>query len=142
MAAWNPSSGQWEVGVSDGKQFDFRRAGDWPVDVDWQHVQTGRFGKDDRRGIIGLDKKSQRLAIAEFDGQRFTTRYLPTHEALDDHLFVGRFSGGDRDDIAELTKNHDIWVGTLQGDSIRYDKWGAWPDAERLVDYRVIGFWR
>jgi hypothetical protein len=142
VAAWNPCSGQWEVGVSDGKRFDFRRAGNWPADVDWQHVQTGRFGKDGRRGIIGLDKKSQRLAIAEFDGQRFTTRYLPTHEALDDHLFVGRFSGGDRDDIAGLTKNHDIWVGTLEGDSIRYDKWGAWPDAERLVDYRVIGFWR
>jgi hypothetical protein len=142
VAAWNPSSGQWQIGISDGKSFDSQPAGVWPADVDWQHVQSGRFSGDARRGIVGLDKKSRRLAIAEFDGKQFTTRYLPAHEALQDQILVGRFAGGDRDNIAGLTKNHEIWVGSLERDSIRFEKWGDWPDAEHLIDFRVVGFWR
>jgi hypothetical protein len=89
-----------------------------------------------------LDKKLQRLAIADFNGHQLETRFLPAHPALQNGIYVGSFAGGDRDDVAGLSENHEIWVGILDDKSIHFEDWGAWPAAEHLVDFRVIGFWR
>ena len=142
VAAWNPATGTWQLGRSNGRKFEPQSAGAWPANADWQFVQTGRFGNSARRGIVGLDKKSKRLAISDFDGRRFTTRLVPSHPALENGIYVGNFTGDDRDSLAGLTNNHEIWLGILDHDAIHFEQRGIWPGAERLVDFRVLSFWR
>jgi hypothetical protein len=142
VAGWNPTTGQWQLGQSDGHRFDSLPAGNWPADVDWQHVQTGRFSGDRRHGIVGFDRNAQRLAIADFDGKGFTTRYLPAHPAIAESIYVGNFDGGNCDNLAGLTKSHEIWVGVLDHDAIHFQNWGTWQAAEQLSDVRVMSFWR
>jgi FG-GAP-like repeat len=142
IAAWNPATGEWQLAQSDGRQFASRTIGAWPADADWQYVQTGRFSGDRRHGIVALDKKAERIAIATLDAGRLSTRYLTSHLALAGGILVGNFAGGDRDNLVGLTKDHVMWVGTLDGDSLRFENWGAWPAAGRLADFRVVRFWR
>lgn len=147
VAAWNPTTGVWTLGRSDGKNFECRPAGKWPADVDWQDVVVGRFGEGGRSGILGLDKKSGRLAIAVLDPTdgpeaEFKTRMLPGNAAFDGGIYVGRFNGDVRDNLAGWTPSGEIRLGIFDGNEIRYEKWAAWPDAARLDSARVINFWR
>ncbi|HEX3997602.1 MAG TPA: FG-GAP-like repeat-containing protein [Pirellulales bacterium] len=147
VAAWNPATGDWMLGQSDGHRFNCRAAGKWTVDANWQYVSTGRFGQDARQGIVGLDKKSGRLAIATLDAvisaaPQFTTRLLPSHPALEGGIYAGCFNGDARDNLAGWTRSGEIWLGILDGNSIRYEKRGQWPAAAHLTDARVISFWR
>ncbi len=141
VAAWNPTTGDLQLGQSNGKHFDCHTAGKWPIDADWQYVATGHFNDDRRQGIVGLDKKSGRLAIAALEGAQFTTHQFPSHPALDDGIQVGAFNGDARDNLAGWTKSGEIWLGILDGNSIRFEKWGAWPNAEHLADTRTMNFW-
>ena len=141
VAARNPTTGQWQLGRSTGQKFEMQAAGAWPTDAEWRHIQAGRFSGDRRRGLVGLDEKSKRIAIADFDGQQFATRFLPAHPALDDAIYVGNFSGGARDDLVGLSRDHDIWVGRLDHDAIHFENRGTWPAADNLTDFRVLSFW-
>ena len=150
VAAWNPATGEWTFGQSDGARFHCRPAGKWPVDGNWQNVFAGRFSGNSRRGIVGLDKKSRRLAIAVLDSPRdaaahFTTHLLPSHAAFDGGIYVGCFNGDAHDNCAGWTSSGEIWLGILDGPStnpsIRFEKWGTWPDAAHLADARVMRFW-
>jgi hypothetical protein len=135
------------LGRSDGQRFNCRSAGNWPVNADWQHVTTGHFSDDRRQGIVGLDKKSGRLAIATLetkgtDGPQFTTHHFPSHPAFDGGIHVGSFNGDTRDNLAGWTKSGEIWLGILDGTSLRFEKWGAWPASGHLTDARAMSFWR
>lgn len=147
VAAWNPTTGEWKLGQSDGKRFNCEGAGNWPVDAEWQHVTTGHFSDDRRQGIVGLDKKSERIAIAILDtstaeAPRFTTQYFASHAALDGGIYIGGFNGDTRDNLAGWTKSGEIWVGVLDGSSLRFEHWGNWPQAAHLSDACVLSFWR
>ncbi len=141
VAAWNSATGEWMLGQSDGERFDVRTIGRWPIDADWQFVSTGRFADDGSRGLVALDKKSGRIAIAMLErgngtAAKLTTRLLPGIPALGRGIFVGCFDGEPRDNLAAVAQSGDIWVGILDGDSIRYEKWGALSDAAHLADTR------
>lgn len=150
VAAWNPATGEWMLGQSDGKRFVFHAAGTWPTDADWQFVSTGRFTADSRCGIVGFDRKSGRIAIATLEKSeaaqgatpKLVTRILPGNAAFARGMFVGCFNGDERDNFAAVDSGGAIWLGILDRNSIRYEKWGTWPNAAHLDDMRVMSFWR
>ncbi|HKD35780.1 MAG TPA: hypothetical protein VKB78_03240, partial [Pirellulales bacterium] len=142
VAGLNGLNGEWRIGISGGRSFSSQPAGTWPADAEWRQVTTGRFSADARRGIVAVDLKSHRLAIAEFDGRHFTTRFLPAVPAVESQMFVGRFAGDEADNLLGISNTGDLWIGRLDGGSIRYEQWGRLPDVEHLTDFHVISVWR
>jgi hypothetical protein len=142
VAGFSPANGEWRVGLSDGQNLKSRPAGVWPADADWKQVTTVRVSGGARRGIVAVDAKSHRIAIAEFDGRKLTTRFLPAHPALERQFFVGRFAGDAAENLVGISTNGELWVGRLTRDSIDYQQWGRRAEFESFADFHVVSFWR
>ena len=142
IAAWNPATGDWIVGHDDGAGLVAKPFGTWPAGKTWKCVQAGQFGDGHHAGLAAVDGATGELNIAVSDGQRFTTRQYPGHAALADRFYVGAFSGSPRDDLLGIAADGQIWVGKFEANGeLRFQSWGRWPDADRLTDFRAVGFW-
>jgi hypothetical protein len=142
VAGFNPANGEWQIGLSDGRALKSQSTGVWPADAEWKYVTTVRTSSGAHRGIVALDAKSHRIAIAEFDGRKLTTRFLPAHPALESQFFVGRFAGDAADNLVGMSTNGELWIGRLTPDSITYQRWGRWQESKSLTDFHVVSFWR
>jgi hypothetical protein len=142
IAAWNPATGDWIVGHDAGAGLVAKPFGTWPARKTWKCIQVGQFGDGRYAGLAAVDSATDEVNIAVSDGQRFTTRQYPGHAALADQFFVGPFSGGPRDELVGIATDGQLWVGKFQPDGeLRFESWGRWPDADRLTDFRAVGFW-
>ncbi len=142
VAAMNATTGEWILGRSDGKQFDCKPAGRWPANLSSSSVQTGRFTPDGRQSLLATDPQTGDIAIATFDGKQFVTRHLSGNPALCGGAYIGDFNGSGQDQIVGISKQNELMIGVLQGDSIRFEHWGVWPGADHQTDRRVIPAWR
>jgi hypothetical protein len=141
VAAWDPKTGDWTVGRNEGERLVAKPFGKWPAGKNFRCVHAGQFGDGRHAGIAAVDVNTAELNVAVSDGAQFTTRQYPGQPALENHFFVGAFSGGPRDELLGIASDGQLWVGKFDATGqLRFETWGRWPDADRLTDFRAAGF--
>ena len=110
VAAWDPETGEWNVGLSDGQTFSREVWGRWNPAAGWRQIQVGDFTGDGYADLAARTSEGSWWVMEnQPDGEggrqlrnhrraRWTTRF----EWND--IEVGDFNGDGRDDIAGFVR--------------------------------------
>ena len=129
VAGWDPATGDWQVGLSDGDRFNFSTWERWSTGGNWRQIQVGDFNGD------GLDDLAGRTGggswyIAESDGQSFDTNRWGAWSRTRtwDDVSVGDFNGDGKDDLVARNDANTWYVSrsNAAGDRFVTGRFGRW----------------
>ena len=128
-AGFDPQTGEWHVGLSDGDQFHTSQFARWNPAANWHSVQVGDFNAD---GLDDLAARTQggNWYVSTSDGQSFTNRrwaYWNPSRTWDD-VSVGDFNGDGRDDLLARNDSNTWYVSRANGAATRFitSSFGRW----------------
>jgi hypothetical protein len=141
IIGFDPRSGGWWVGVSNGSSFTTTLWTVWNPHVTWVDVRVADFDGDGKADIVGRVQQSGQWWMARSTGSSFVNTLWGTWSpnANWSHLLVGDFNGDGKADIAGYESGH-WWVGLSTGSSFATTLWATWNPNVNWVDVQAGDF--
>ena len=131
VIGYNPASGDYWAGVSDGSAFTSQRVGRLGPTVDWGPLLVGTVDGDPIADLIRFDQDAGVWWVARGDGKTTENELWARWSGAlrwDDQL-VGDFNGDGQTDVAARNSLNGAWyVGTSNGATFDTALWGRWSN--------------
>ena len=139
LLTFDPASGRWYRGVSNGAQAAFASVGRWSTTAGWSFYE-GDFDGDGTQDVAGLTATGQWWVGRNHSGGMDTT-YFGRWGAPSTYQFigVGDFNRDDRTDIVGFDLAGQWWIGTSDGTSFTTQYTGR-SNATGWTDFVVGDF--
>jgi hypothetical protein len=143
IAKFDPSTGQWMVGISTGTSFTFALWTTWNPGVTWVDLRIGDFNGDGKADIIGRALEYGQWWVALSTGTGFTNTLFTTWSTgvtwVD--ASVGDFNGDGKSDLVSRALQYgQWWVGTSTGTNFTTSLFTTWSTGVTWADVRVRDF--
>ena len=126
VLTFDPVSGRWYRGVSNGNQAAFQSVSRWSTSAGWQLLQ-GDFNGDGLEDVAGITATGQWWIGRSHSGGLDTTYFgqwgVPS---LYQYIGTGDFNGDGRTDVAGIDMAGQWWVGTSNGSRFSTQYTGRW----------------
>jgi hypothetical protein len=141
IVGFDPASGAWWVGVSNGTTFTTTLWTVWNPHVTWVDVRVADFDGDGKADIVGRVQQTGQWWMAQSTGSSFVNSLWETWSPYANwsQVLVGDFSGDGKADIAGYENGH-WWVGVSTGSSFRTGLWANWNPNVTWVDVQAGDF--
>ena len=139
VAAWNPASGAWRVGLSDGTTFNHSNWDTWNKNSGWHSVVVGDFNGDGNDDIAGRKANGSWFVAQSNGSSSFTSTnrgYWSINREWSD-VVVGDFDGDNRDDIAGRNDRGHWFVNEGRSGNFVISAWGFW-NTNRTWEHVVV----
>ena len=128
-AGWDPATGDWSVGFSDGGRLNTSVIGRWSASAGWQQVQVGDFNGDGVDDLAGRTRGGS-WYVSLSDGQSLTTsRWAAWTTRLDwSDIQVADFNGDGKDDLMGRNENNSWYLSRTNsaGTGMITAQFGRW----------------